>query len=96
MATYKSSSLYRNTPLNSKYLENYQPPFVVTPQNVKRMTLVSKYNHRPDLLAYDLYGDAGLWWVFTLYNRNAIVDPIYDFVTGLEINVPDVGSITGV
>lgn len=46
------------------------------------------YKYRPDLLAYDLYSDSGLWWVFAVRNPNVIQDPIYDFEPGVIINVP--------
>jgi hypothetical protein len=53
-----------------------------------RYTIESQYNNRPDLLAFDLYGDAKLWWVFTQRNMDIIKDPIYDFVAGIEIKIP--------
>jgi hypothetical protein len=31
-------------------------------------TINTTFQYRPDLLAFDLYGDSGLWWVF--YQRN--------------------------
>jgi hypothetical protein len=46
------------------------------------------YEYRPDLLAFDLYGDARLWWVFSQRNPNTLKDPYFDFVTGLEIYIP--------
>ena len=52
------------------------------------ITLEEKYNEKPDLLAYDLYGNAKLWWVFGLFNQDELVDPILDFKAGLKIKVP--------
>jgi hypothetical protein len=46
------------------------------------------YSQRPDLLAYDLYGSAKLWWVFSVRNPDVIKDPIYDFVEGAIIRIP--------
>lgn len=46
------------------------------------------YEFRPDLLAFDLYGDAALWWVFRERNPNTIDDPIFDFQAGLKIYIP--------
>lgn len=46
------------------------------------------YNHRPDLLAFDLYGNTDLWWIFPMRNPNTIKDPIFDFVAGTIIYVP--------
>ena len=46
------------------------------------------YNLRPDLLAYDLYTDSRLWWVFGSRNPNRLADPFFDFVTGVGIYLP--------
>ena len=46
------------------------------------------YNLRPDLLAYDLYTDSRLWWVFANRNPNRLADPFFDFVTGVGIYLP--------
>jgi hypothetical protein len=51
-------------------------------------TLNEIYMHRPDLLAYDLYDDVNLWWVFAARNPNTIQDPIFDFLPGAVIYVP--------
>lgn len=51
-------------------------------------TIEVQYQHRPDLLAYDLYGDAKLWWVFVMRNRSILADPIFDFKPGISIFVP--------
>jgi hypothetical protein len=39
-------------------------------------------------LAFDLYGDANLWWVFAARNPNVIRDPIFDFLPGVRIYIP--------
>jgi len=46
------------------------------------------YEFRPDLLAFDLYGDSALWWVFRARNPNAIDDPVFDFRAGTSIMIP--------
>jgi hypothetical protein len=35
-------------------------------------TINTTFEYRPDLLAYDLYGEAGLWWVFYQRNPNTV------------------------
>ena len=47
-----------------------------------------QYNHRPDLLAYDLYGTAKLWWVFAQRNMDLIKDPVFDIKSGTKIFLP--------
>lgn len=49
------------------------------------MSLVSKYNRRPDLLAFDLYGKATLGWFILQYNA---ISDITTFERGLQIVVP--------
>lgn len=87
---YRTDSVYRNTPIiNNKYLEILEPSIDdLSEYNTKPMTLASKYDQRPDKLAYDLYGNAKLWWVFAQFNQDTLKDPIMDFKSGLEIQVP--------
>lgn len=92
--SYKSSSVYSKTPVRNNFLGQYVP--AITPDLTQAVPYMigAKYNRRPDLLAYDLYGDAKYWWLFVLYNRNLIKDPLFDFVSGLEILIPkDLTSI---
>jgi hypothetical protein len=49
--------------------------------------------HRPDLLAYDIYGDSQLWWVFVVRNKDVLRDPVYDFVPGQRIFLPKLETI---
>ncbi len=49
-------------------------------------SLNPKYNTRPDLLAYDLYGKAVLAWVILWYNT--IVDINEEFISGASIRCP--------
>jgi hypothetical protein len=88
--SYKENSNYFNTQLNRKYLETYAPTLTreTLSRETRSMTVESKYDRRPDLLAYDLYGNANLWWVIVHYNREALKDPLNDFRSGIEIVVP--------
>lgn len=88
MVKYKNTSMYKNTPITDNYLGLYEPVFEPNLEIYNTITLSSKYDKRPDLLAYELYGQSELWWIFVLYNRDIITDPIFDFVSGLEIKIP--------
>jgi len=55
--------------------------------------VTKNYENRPDLLAYDLYGDVNLWWVFVVRNKTAIKDPIFDLVAGTKIYLPKLSTI---
>ena len=46
------------------------------------------YEYRPDMLAFDLYGDSTLWWVFAQRNPNVLKDPLFDFRAGVQIYIP--------
>lgn len=85
---YSKTSPYYTTPLMGNYLDflNFRNLPNVT-SDVK-FTVTSQYAYRPDLLAYDLYGDQNLWWIFAVRNKNVIKDPIYDMYAGQEIYLP--------
>ena len=82
-------SPYGNTPINDAgYLDILKPrPIPVAPDDVLYEILPS-YTYRPDLLAFDLYGRKELWWVFSQRNVDIIKDPIFDFVAGTKIYLP--------
>jgi len=56
-------------------------------------TITPAFNHRPDLLAFDLYGDAALWWIFSHRNPNKLDDPLFDFTSGTTIFIPDINTL---
>jgi len=51
------------------------------------------FQYRPDLLAFDLYGDAGLWWVFYQRNPNTLTAPPMDFAAGTSIYLPKMDTL---
>lgn len=88
MATYRQTSPYSATRQNNLYLELLSIRPVPAERDDYLYTIENQYNRRPDLLAYDLYGDSKLWWVFVQRNMETIKDPIYDFVPGTKIYIP--------
>ena len=88
MATYSQSSPYKSTPQNNLYLELLEIRPVPAESDDFLYTIESQYQYRPDLLAYDLYGNARLWWIFVQRNMEVIKDPIYDFEVGKKIYLP--------
>ena len=88
MPTFSKTSPYYNTQQFGRFLDvwNYRP----IPKNTSDITYVidSIYEHKPQLLAHDLYNDATLWWVFASRNPNVLVDPLFDFTTGTSIFLP--------
>ena len=89
MARFSASSPYAQTLIiDDQYLDIITiRPVPRNPDDVE-YTIESQYNHRPDLLAFDLYGNTKLWWVFAQRNMDVLQDPIYDFTPGTKIFVP--------
>lgn len=85
---YKASSPYYNTNQTSWYLGTYSPRSLLRDGTDIVRILEAKYENRPDLLSYDLYGSPNFWWVFMMINPDTIKDPIYDFKAGMVIYVP--------
>jgi hypothetical protein len=94
MATYSQSSPWFNTKMNKNYLEVLSIRTISAEADDFLYTIESQYTNRPDLLAHDLYGDAGLWWVFIQRNLDVIQDPIFDFVPGVKIYIPKKSKLT--
>lgn len=60
-------------------------------------TVPVAYQYRPDLLAYDLYGDAKLWWVFAERNPNKLgEDPYFNLIAGIQIYIPKLETLSNV
>jgi hypothetical protein len=51
------------------------------------------YQYRPDMLAYDLYQNAALWWVFYQRNPNTLTAPPLDFLVGVQIFLPKMPTL---
>jgi hypothetical protein len=88
MARYSKASVYSNTRQNNLYLELLTIKPVPAESDDYRYVIETQYRHRPDLLAFDLYGNAKLWWIFTQRNMEVLKDPIYDFKPGTAIFLP--------
>lgn len=93
MAKYSQTSPWFVTKTNQNYLDILTIRPVSAEPDDFLYTIESQYANRPDLLAYDLYGDPALWWVFTQRNLDVIYDPIFDFVSGTKIFIPKRSSL---
>ena len=87
-ALYTNTSPWFNTEFAQDYLDILNIRAVSAEPDDFLYTIEPQYEYRPDLLAYDLYGEASLWWVFTQRNMDALQDPIFDFTAGTMIYVP--------
>lgn len=88
MAEYKKTSPWYRTVSNEIYLEPLVYRSIPISADDAEYEIETQYKHRPDLLAYDLYGSAAYWWVFMVRNRSVLYDPIYDFTPGTKIRLP--------
>lgn len=92
--TYKKTSPYASTKTYSFFLDVADIPQIPFDSTDVQYQIDAIYRNRPDLLAYDLYNDAGLWWVFAVRNPNTIQDPVFDFLPGATIFIPKKETIT--
>lgn len=88
MASYSKTSPYFKTSTFSFFLDVADIPKIPKDPADVLYELDNIYKNRPDLLAYDLYGDVNLWWVFSVRNPNVIKDPVFDFIPGTKIYIP--------
>lgn len=93
MSSFNKSGPYARTEIVNGYLDIINFIDIPAQDNDIQFTITSLYMHRPDLLAYDVYQDSQLWWVFAARNKDVIKDSIYDFVPGQIIYLPKLTTI---
>jgi len=98
MAKYSESSPWHNSPTNdsNEYMDLLRPRAIPAAPDDVVYEIEPQYNYRPDLLAYDLYGNPKLWWVFAQRNMDTVLDPIYDIKVGRKIYLPKGSSLKSV
>ena len=89
---FNKDSAYNKTGFTSWYTSTMIWPKINNDPSDKIVILSKEYEKRPDKLAYDLYGTANLFWVFSIRN-SFIVDPIEDFIAGIEIIIPSKATL---
>jgi len=94
MAKFAKNSFLRGaTSLNEKFLDVTTMPKIRPSVYDEDYTIELDVEERPDLLAYKVYGDSNLWWVFSIRNPDQLVDPIRDFKQGVTIKLPSAESV---
>ncbi|VOH56139.1 hypothetical protein MIJ3_00396 [Pseudomonas phage vB_PaeM_MIJ3] len=91
-----TKSRYYDTPIKDFYLDLWVPRKILPNITDELIVIAPKYDQRPDLLSYDLYGTEELWWVFAVRNMDELIDPIYDFIAGKSIYAPTIESLEGI
>ena len=93
MAQYNNHSPWYKTDITKNYLDTLTIRPVSAESDDYLYTIEPQFTYRPDLLAYDLYEDSNLWWVFIQRNLDVLQDPIWDFVPGTQIYLPKNSSL---
>ena len=83
-----TSPYYATGVVNGKFLDVMIDRPILRQQSDIYWEITLVYEYRPDLLAFDLYADSRLWWVFASRNPNRLKDPYFDFVKGVGIYLP--------
>jgi hypothetical protein len=93
MATYDSTSPYYTTEYSQFFLDVMQNRPIPKENDDTLWMITNTYQYRPDLLAFDLYQDARLWWVFYQRNPNTLTKPPLDFVVNTKIYLPKTATL---
>lgn len=90
---YTKRSSYGLTGIRDRYLD------LMVNRNIPKLdsdldfTITQTYHMRPDLLAFDLYEDSELWWVFAQRNPDLLKNPLIDFSVGTVIKIPTIDTL---
>lgn len=93
---YSKTSPYYTTQITNGYLDVMSFRDIPYQKDDILFEVTSTYENRPDLLAYDLYKNADLWWVFAMRNKTALKDPVFDLKAGAKIYLPKLSTINSV
>lgn len=93
---YSNTSPYYKTPIVYGYLDVIEFRDLPNEKDDILFEVTNTYENRPDLLAYDLYKNSNLWWVFSVRNKRIIKDPVYDLKAGVKIYLPKMSTLKSV
>ena len=96
MATYDATSPYFTTEYSQFFLDVMQNRPIPKENDDLLFKINLTYQYRPDLLAFDMYDNAGLWWVFYQRNPNTLTAPPLDFKAGTQIYLPKLSTLRNV
>lgn len=90
---YGPTSPYYDTTYNQFFLDVMINRPIPREDDDILFTITHPYIYRPDLLAFDLYDDSTLWWVFYQRNPNTLQKAPLDFGDGVSIFLPKITTI---
>lgn len=93
MATYNSTSPYYLTGYSQFFLDVMTNRPIPKEPDDQYFEINATYQYRPDLLAFDLYDNSELWWVFYQRNPNTLQKPPLDFKSGTFIYLPKITTL---
>ena len=93
MANYDSTSAYYLTPYSQFYLDVMTNRSFPRESDDQILVITLTYQYGPDMLAFDLYDNAGLWWVFYQRNPNTLTKPPLDFKVNVQIYIPKITTL---
>ena len=93
MSQYGATSPYFETGYSQFFLDAMVNRPIPKEDDDLQFTINMTYRYRPDLLAYDLYGSASLWWVFYQRNPNTLQAPPLDFDVGVQLFLPKITTL---
>jgi hypothetical protein len=93
MANYDSTSPYYLTPYSQFFLDVMTNRPFARESDDQILVITQTYQYRPDMLAFDLYDNAGLWWVFYQRNPNTLTKPPLDFKADVQIYLPKITTL---
>jgi hypothetical protein len=79
--------MYSRTPITGRFLGFYVPQ-LIPPDPSDELIVITRHDwvHRPDVMAYDRYGNELLFWVFGI--RNGLKDLVFDINYGSVLFFP--------
>lgn len=96
MANYDPTSPYFQTGYSQFFLDVMINRPIPKQTDDSLFKINATYQYRPDLLAFDLYDNAGLWWVFYQRNPNTLTKPPLDFKVDTAIYLPKITTLRNV
>lgn len=96
MAQYDAASPYYQTEYSQFFLDVMINRPIPKQDDDILFKINLTYQYRPDLLAYDLYDNSKLWWVFYQRNPNTLQAPPLDFKADTVIYVPKITTLRNV
>ena len=93
MANYVATSPYYQTGYSQFFLDVMVNRPISKETDDLEFIINQTYQYRPDLLAFDLYQDSNLWWVFYQRNPNTLTAPPLDFKPGVKIFLPKLNTL---